>query len=357
MGACFSRPVRSVLFGVAFCGALATWNRQLVAQDRTETVVVDLVSPMGLTVQPETKFVFIASRYGIYRYDPRFDKPQEHRATVEIDGFGKPDLIGKDPTYEIGPLGLAFLDRDHLVVGGGNRKDGEELVRVYQIPVKPPSDNNWIREEAAAYTLGPIKAGNDSAHGEGNFYGVAVGAGAIWVTCGGDDAKGWIAKAEIKDGKPGELKPAIATKTATQVGAPGPITFTPDGKQLVVGQMGDTNSDAADSLLCFYDPATGKLTKKLPTGLIDLSGLAYSPKTGKLYGTDAAWKKPDAGGLFELAISGDAVKATKIVPLDKPTGVAFDSDGRMYAAVVGTSKGTGKQKTDPGTMVYFKPGF
>ena len=68
------------------------------------------------------------------------------------------------------------------------------------------------------------------------------------------------------------------------------------------------------------DPKTGKLKKSLKTGLSDLTGLAYSPKTGKLYATAFSWSAPDKGGLFRLDVNGDQVKAEKILSLDKPTG-------------------------------------
>ena len=38
----------------------------------------------------------------------------------------------------------------------------------------------------------------------------------------------------------------------------------------------------------------------LETRLYDITGLAYSPKTGLLYATDFAWMQTDEGGLFRL---------------------------------------------------------
>ena len=343
---------------VCVCVPLAVEN-PLAAEVkvRPEPVFVNLVNPCGVAIQPKTGYVFVASRFGVYCYDPNYKKVREHRAVVEIDGYPEQaGFLGSNPKYEVAPLGLAFMDEDHLVVGGGSRKPGEELVRVYRIPAKLPGPSDWIKEQAAVYTLGPIKAGKDSTKGEGSFYGVAVGQSAIWITCQGDDSKGWVAKSEIENGKPDPFKLTIATVTAAQAGRPGPITFTPDGKELVVGQMGDTASDAADSVLAFYDPADGSLKRKLKIELRDVSGLAYSPKTHMLYATDFAWKAPHEGGLFSLAIDGESVKTTKVAALDKPTALAFDNPrGHLYVTIIGTpdkSKGT-----DPGALIYFKPGL
>src|SRR5690606_27735869 len=156
--------------------------------------------------------------------------------------------------------------------------------------------------DSAEYTLGPLGP-NDQGQAEGNYYGVVVTGGAIFATANGDDTKGWIVKSEIKDGEPGELKRAIATKEAVNVDAPVALTTDKSGN-LVVGQMGEINVPG-DSLLCVYDPKTGELKHSWETGLNDITGLAYSPTTGKLYATDFAWLNTADGGLFELIVKDD----------------------------------------------------
>jgi glucose/arabinose dehydrogenase len=332
---------------------------------KIKQLVSNLENPSGVTVQPKSGHVFIASRYGIYRY-----VPADHKVSLEIDSYPDDkhiDVYGKG-TYEtstkfnIGPLGVTFMNDDHLVVGDGSRKDGVELVRVYKISDKPAELDKYAKESDAAYTLGPIKAGDKSAKGEGNFYGVAVGAGAIFVTCNGDDTKGWVAKAVIKDGKPGKLEPTIATKVATGVDAPVPITFAPNGK-LVVGQMGEMNVPG-DSLLTIYDPKSGKLEKKFKTGLSDIAGIAYHPKTKKLYATDFGWldaaqkdPKKKVGGLYELTIDGDKCTAKKIIALDKPAGIAFDPDGKLYITVFGTKDTKDKSDKSAGGLYVIESGL
>lgn len=311
-----------------------------------KTLVTNLENPSGLAIQDGTGHVFVASRYGIYRYDAK-------GKTVDLEIAGYPtDVYGKGPKYNVGPLGVAFMSKDQLVVGDGSRPDGEELVRIYKVGDKPVA--KWVKEDTAVQTLGPIKAGDKTAKGEGNFYGVAVGGGDIFITCNGDDTKGWVAKSVIKDGKAGPLELTIATKEATNVDAPVAITFSPDGKELVIGQMGEMNV-ANDALLTFYDPKTGKLKKSLKTGLSDIAGLAYSPKTKKLYATDFSWVDTTKGGLFELKIDGDKVTAEKIVSLDKPAAIAFDKEGNLYLTAFGT-QGKDPEKS-PGSLAIIKAGL
>jgi hypothetical protein len=157
------------------------------------------------------------------------------------------------------------------------------------------------------------------------------------------------------------LTPAIATKEQVEVDAPIAITVSPDKSTLVVGQGGEVNV-AGDSLLTMYD-AEGKLTKKYTTGLHDIVGLAYSP-SGKLYAVDFAWVDPTQGGLFELTISGEECKATKIaltdkdgnaLNLDRPTTLAFDKEGGLYIAVFGMGKDTGDKPK--GGVIRVEPGL
>ena len=352
-----------VVFGVFVSGNSASAQDAKVTKITMKQRVSNLENPSGIAVQEGTGHVFIATRYGVYRYDP-----DAHSVSHEIANLTKPtDTYGKG-TYEtntkfnIGPLGLAFLDKDHLIVGDGSKADAEELVRVYKIGDEPAE--LAITEDKAVYTLGPIKAGELSAKGEGNFYGVAVGAGAIFVTSNGDDTKGWVVKSEIKDGKPGTLTPSIATKVATEVDAPVAITFSLDGKELVIGQMGEMNV-AGDALLTTYDPKTGKLKKKYETGLSDIAGLAYSSKTKKLYATDFAWldstkekAEEKTGGLYELTIKDDKVEAKKILALDKPAAIAFSKDGsKLYLTTFGTKAADDESDKSPGGLYVIEAGL
>jgi DNA-binding beta-propeller fold protein YncE len=180
---------------------------------------------------------------------------------------------------------------------------------------------------------------------------------AIYVTCNGDDTKGWIAKVDLDGSKLGELKRYIATKEQVEVDAPVGITISPRG-EIVVGQMGEMNKPK-DSLLTFYSAKTGQKILNLETGLNDISGVAYSPKTGLLYVTDFAWIAPEEGGLYRLdseAKNAGSVKAVKVASLDKPTALAFAPDGTLYITVVGPKKAD-ENAPKEGKLVKIAPGL
>lgn len=296
---------------------------------KSRVVADQLDNPSGVAVHPKTGHVFFAARDGVHRLVPG----KTGKVYPEITSYPT-DVYGKGPKYNIGPLGVGFLGNDHLVVGDGSRPDGEELVRVYKISADPATQP--VGEDSAEFTLGPIEQGEDSAKGEGNFYGVAVNKAGIFITANGDDTKGWILKAEVKNGKPQALKAAIATKVATGVDAPVAITNGENG-EIVVGQMGEMNVPG-DSLLTVYNAKSGELLSSYETGLSDIAGLAFSPKTGKLYAADFSWAKPEDGGLFELITDGKEVTVKKVMSLDKPTALAFDKRGRLYITVFGSTE-------------------
>jgi hypothetical protein len=334
-------------YGIAALALAALVAGQATAQDKVKVVPVltGLLNPSGLAAEPGTTHMLVsdsgAGRILCFHTDGwDYEKV--------ITKFSK-DVYGKGPMYDIGPLGLAFAGKGNLVVGGGDKKDGEEVVYVFKMP---PHGQTITADKGT--TLGPIPVGHkDSPKGEGNFFNVAVTSDAIYISSNGDDTKGWILKAEGKDGKYGELKTFIATKPDLNVDAPTALVVDSHG-HLVVGQMGEVNV-AGDSLLAIYDAKTGKLITSAKTGLSDLVGLAYS-KSGKLYGIDFSWVDPSKGGLYRIDLSGETkdatVKTEKLCTLDKPAAMAFGNDGKLYIAEFGTQPEGSKDR--PGRLVMIE---
>jgi DNA-binding beta-propeller fold protein YncE len=312
-------------------GAALTLLAALTAQaeEPKVTVVLEgLDNPSGLVIQPETGAVFVSDSGAA-----RVIRVSDGQAHDVITGFTL-DVYGKGPMYNIGPLGLAFLDKNTLVVGDGGKLDGEELLRIYTLP----EDGSAMAcdQMKASFTL----AGNDEIKGEGNFYALAVNKSGIYVTCNGDDTKGWVARCAVNGDQFGPYERFIATKEAVNVDAPVGITMDSSGN-VVVGQMGEINVPN-DSLLSFYNAQSGKLLAYFETGLHDIAALAYHPKTGRLYAVDFAWLDVTQGGLFELVAAKKddkpAATASKVMSLMKPTAMAFDADGALYVTVMGEAK-------------------
>jgi sugar lactone lactonase YvrE len=318
-----------IFLGAALVAAMSVFAQ---AEDlKPQPVLVGLLNPSGLAMQPGTDHLMVSDSGAGRIFGFSTDDWHADKVIIKFDI----DKYGKGPIYDIGPLGLAFVGK-RLVVGGGDQVDGKEVVYFFDLP----PHGKTIEAKDAAFKTNPIKEGHkDSPKGEGNFYAIAHTNDAIYVTSNGDDTKGWVLKADIgKDGKPGELTPFIATKTKVEVDAPIAIVVDEHG-HLVIGQGGEVNV-AGDSLLTIYDAKSGELIAKAKTGLNDITGLAYGPKSKKLYAIDFSWVDPKAGGLYRLDLSGEekdaTVKTEKLCPLDKPAAMCFGADGALYVAEFGT---------------------
>jgi DNA-binding beta-propeller fold protein YncE len=332
--------VFTALLALGFC---------TMAQDiKVEQVVGGLSNPCGVAVQPGTGAVFLTDSA-----NGRVVRVDNGKLVDVITGSPK-DVYGKGPFYDIGPLGLIFMnDGKSLIVGDGGFKDGEECVRVYTVESGKPALNY---EKDASQKIGPLPAA-DGVLAEGNLYGLALTSSALYVTSNGDDTKGWVLKADLNGTKLGKLERWLATKEMVDVDAPVGITINKQG-DIVVGQFGEVNKPN-DSLLTFYSAKTGKMLSNFETKLYDITGLAYSPKTGLLYATDFAWMKPDEGGLFRLDAAptqSGGVKVTKITSLDKPTALAFAPDGTLYITVIGP-KGESENAPKQGKLLKIAPGL
>jgi DNA-binding beta-propeller fold protein YncE len=334
------------LIAVAIAACVALPKLAPAQNAKVEEVVGGLSNPCGVAVQSGTGQVYLTDSA-----NGRVVRVNNGKLEDVITGSPK-DTYGKGPFYDIGPLGLVFSsDGKSLIVGDGGYKDGEECVRVYTAPESGKPAINY--EKDASQKLGPLTP-MDGVLGEGNLYGLALTSSAVYVTCNGDDTKGWIAKADLNGNKFGKLERWLPTKEAVEVDAPVAITVNKQG-DLVVGQFGEVNKPQ-DSLLTFYSAKTGKMLSNFETKLYDITGLAYSPKTGLLYATDFAWMKPDEGGLYRIDASQTGVKTAKIASLDKPTALAFAPDGTLYITVIGP-KGENENASKQGKLLKIAPGL
>jgi hypothetical protein len=315
---------------------------------KTETVAGGLDNPVAVAMRSGGDLFISESGAGrVVRIAPGKDaKPQP-----VVTGFPigpSPDM----PELRVGPLGLAFTPAGNLVVGSGGQGPEKDAVRVFVLP----ADNNPLTIDDAKKVL-TVKPGSESKTGEGWFYGVAATPYAIFATSRGDASGGWISRSFLQSG-PGkyaesllDLRPFIESKRLVHCDGPTALAIS-KRNELVVGQAGKFDK-TPDSMISFYNPTNSKLLLNLPTGLLDIVGVAYSPQSGQLYAVDLAWADDKQGGLFRLdATQTDGVlgvKAVKITSLDKPTALCFAPDGAVYVTILGTAKSGATEK--PGQLL------
>jgi DNA-binding beta-propeller fold protein YncE len=342
------KSIRFLVFAIVAC-ALATAQ----AEEKITVVLEGLHNPTGIAKQPGTGHLFVADSGA-----GKVIRIVDGKAQDVITDFSL-DIYGKGPQYKIGPLGLAFIDENTLVVADGSKVDKEETINIYEVP---KAGEAAIKADAAKAKLGPLD-NDEKLLAEGNYYAVVVTKEGIYATANGDDTKGWIVRAEIKgDGSYGPLERYLSTKEATNVDAPVGMTLSERG-ELVVGQMGEI-SVVGDGLVTFYNPKTKKMLLNLETGLSDITGVVYSPK-GHLYAVDFAWAKPEDGGLFRLDAKTEdgaqVVEPKKITALKKPTALCFGDDGAMYITIFneseGDQEGADAAKAKTGQVIKLEPGL
>ena len=86
--------------------------------------------------------------------------------------------------------------------------------------------------------------------------------------------------------------------------------------------------------------------------------LDFSPKTGQLFALDLAWNQPADAGLYQLVATFQdgrpSLTAKRILTLERPTAMAFHSDGRLFLTVLGAA---GSDPTKDGRVLGVATGL
>ncbi len=291
---------------------------------KVETVVDGLTDPFALAIQPQTGHVFVSDSGAM-----RVVRIVGDKIEPVITGFAKSSFGPAEPV-EVGPMGLAFLDKDTLIVAGGRDEKGHIQFAVYKVPAAGKESIAADKHESV-HSLQPT---DDTKPDPGIGFSMLATAAGVYATTTVEPGKGWLLRADRVQKKVADFKRFVSTTEKTSVGMPIAIARDGEAGYMTVGEIGTVDT-AGDSLLAFYDEK-GELLGKFTTGLNDISGLAYGPKRRRLFATDYNALDSENGGLYKLIAEGsDGCRAVKLAGLAKPTAIAFDSKGNLFITVRG----------------------
>src|SRR5947209_15021076 len=123
---------RSWLFlVVALAGPLSTAQAADPPKVKVETVISGLDNPMALAFRPGANDLLISESGAGQVVKVLTDKPG--KPTAVVTGFpvaAAPSPLG----FQVGPLGIVFLDRVTFIVGTGGLKAGHDVIAIYGVP-------------------------------------------------------------------------------------------------------------------------------------------------------------------------------------------------------------------------------
>ena len=108
----------------SFAWALS-FNSTAVPDETYDIVLDGLDNPFGLAVHPDTGNVYVSESSA-----GRVVRVIDGKVEEVITGFPR-DSYSLGSTFDVGPLGLAFFDKQTLLVGGGGLPVGKDLIQLY----------------------------------------------------------------------------------------------------------------------------------------------------------------------------------------------------------------------------------
>jgi glucose/arabinose dehydrogenase len=280
------------------------------AEPQVEVILDGLNNPFALAAQPRTDNLFVAnSGAGEVLLVDSAKKTSQPVVT------GAPTVLGgPGGAYRVGPLGLACNTPTSLLVAGPSAA-GACPVRSFPV-TKEPVAAPWH------------EAGEVAAEGiTSQAWRLVPAADGALVAMVGKDA-GAIEQWPLRKAAKAER---FISPTALGGGQGVWALAMSPRADLVVASAGKVEK-ARDSRVFFCGGRSGKTLLSAALELRDVIDLAYSPKTGRLYAVDFSAAAPAEGGVFRLDAGPDGqVKAVRVATLERPTALAINADGKLFA--------------------------
>jgi hypothetical protein len=320
-----------------------SWTRLAIGEEvSVETVLSGLSQPTSVAIRPggtaERYEVFVADS-GAHRII-KISSNEPSRSTEVITRFPDASTAGKR-LPKGNPFELLFLDEKHLVAGMAGFPP--EL-RLYELT----EADNALNADGAKQKVLPELSGEDSTEAFGSCVGLVrtrsndYVADLLLAAFDRSYAVSGLWKVPVRANMLGELKP-LESKPLGLVSQPTALAVSEEGYVLAV----DASSRSAKKRLMFLSPTDDRVVLVFESDLSQISGLAYSPKSGNLYALATVYAK-DEEGLFRLddarESGGRKIATSKLADIKRAGALAFGPDGALYVTTLGedTEENSGK---------------
>jgi len=327
-------------------GALATTAS---AEVTAELVTEGFSKPTAVAIQPETETPFVVD--------------QGAGAIVRVvDGERQEVISGFEGEL---PSSLDFVDKNRLVVAGGDDTSSGSLLKLFRLtdemaspltsktdgddltvtPADEPSEEKSDEEEQpSTEENGPgvltyLAIDRDLVYAAGQAIGGGVWRKGITLVESPAEASAEDAPRARRGGRGESTSKEEAERTFQRF-----VVSDAEGEKAKISALItsprreitliETPEGGMSSQLVFYDAAGKSLLLRLDTELGGVASLVYSPETGRLYALAREDRNDHPAGLYRLdAVRRDgkqAISPHQVLPLEAGIAMTFSAKGELF---------------------------
>lgn len=336
------------------------------AEVTTQVVTEGFSKPTAVAIQPETETPFVVD--------------QGAGAIVRVvEGERQEVVSGFEGQL---PWALDFVDKNRLVISGGDDSSSGSLLKMFRLtdkmdsPLAADADGEDLTtapvDEPAKEESEEEEQPSAEESGPGALTYLAIDRDLVYSAsqaAGGGVWRKGITLVEATAEAPAEEAPRArrsardesASKKEAERSFQRYVVSDAEGEKAKIAALItsprreitliETPEGGMSSQLAFYDASGKSLLLRLDTGLSGVTALAYSPDTGRLYALAHADRDDHPAGLYRLdAVRRDgkqAISPYQVLPLEDGIAMTFSAKGELF--LLAGEEGEGKLlKIEPG---------
>jgi hypothetical protein len=339
---CVFAPLREIFLLVLLLNVVLAGASAAAEEVAVDTVLSGLDRPCGIAARlggTAVRYELFIAESGAGRI-VRWSNLSPSGRHDAITGFATDEA--DRPFQQTGPLGLLFVDPDLLVVAAASDRE-QGCLSVFELP---DEGQHLTADQAIDRLPGRSPAGPTASdiscssltRSRANDHVPDMLVAAIR----GAGRPGGLYKLRLQAGVVGSLQPFWEDNTSEAVSRPMAVATSNTGR--IVVARADVPGKATAGRLTFVNPIDGSVDLEMPLELAEVTGLAYSPITGRLYAADFG-DDANKGGIYRIDDDSQPgqpmCRVVKIADVPRPTALAFAPDGTLYVTTFGDADNNG----------------